>query len=312
MTFAKTKALLLGAALTGLAACNQLGLPGTGNSSSSTTTTTETSSMSSNAADNAAGKKLDTYVEAHNTFVGSFGFEEKAANYRNSDIAHASTNGMFSVDAGWIDQGVKKLTAAHAMSGGSPDLDAAAGALIASMGKAQTHLASLETYYESKKYLDDKLARGKAENAEMLAELDAAEADFKKFGALLDVALDKRDEVVLDKLKDSGDLRQYNNKLALIHAKKLVDLFNGPDDAKNPALFVKGDAEIAIIEKAIADGHQEAAKQGKSDPTAFSELTSMIGEYRTFKQDHDVSDLKSMVNDYNMAIETSNMIGGLS
>jgi hypothetical protein len=76
-------------------------------------------------------------------------------------------------------------------------------------------------------------------------------------------------------------------------------------------LLVKGDAEVAIIEKAIADGHQEAAKQGKSDPTAFSELTSMIGEYRTFKQDHDVSDLKSMVNDYNMAIETSNMIGGL-
>jgi hypothetical protein len=312
MMFAKTKALLLGAALIGLAACNQLGLPGTGNSSSSSTTTTTSSQTSStSSADDAAGKKLDTYVAAHNVFVGSFGFEEKAEDYRKSDIAHASPNGMFSVDAGWIDQGVKKLQSARDMSGGSPDLNAAADALIASMGKAQTHLASLETYYESKKYLDDKLARGKAENAQMLAELDAAESDFKKFGSLLDVAIDQRDEVVLDKMKASGDLRQYNNKLALIHAKKLVDLFNGPDDVKNPALLVKGDAEVAIIEKAIADGHQEAAKQGKSDPTAFSELTSMIGEYRTFKQDHDVSDLKSMVNDYNMAIETSNMIGGL-
>ena len=38
----------------------------------------------------------------------------------------------------------------------------------------------------------------------------------------------------------------------------------------------------------------------------------MIGEYRSFKQDHDVSDLKSMVSDYNNAVEPSTMIGGLS
>ena len=224
MTLATTNLLLLGVALLGLGACNQLGMPDKGKGSSTASTAVEASGTSD--AEAAAGRKLDTYVEAHNTLVGSFGFEEKAADYRNSDIAHASPNGMFSVDAGWIDQGVKKLQAAHAMSGGSPDLDAAADALIASMGKAQVHLASLETYYESKKYLDDKLARGKAENAQMLAELDAAEADFKKFSSVLDGAIDKRDEAVLGKMKASGDLRQYNNKLALIHAKKLVDLFN--------------------------------------------------------------------------------------
>ncbi len=107
MTLAKTKALMLGATLIGLAACNQLGLPGTGNSSSSTTTTTSSQTSSTSSADDADGKKLDTYVAAHNVFVGSFGFEEKAEDYRKSDIAHASSNGMFSVDAGWIDQGVK-------------------------------------------------------------------------------------------------------------------------------------------------------------------------------------------------------------
>jgi hypothetical protein len=309
MTLATTKTLLLGAALLGLGACNKLGMPGTGNSSTTTTTTTATSNTS--AADNAAGKKLNDYIAAQNVFVGTFGFAEKAAYYRNSDIAHASTNGIFIVDDGSIGQGVTKLKTARAMSGGSPDLDAAADALIASMGKAQAHLQSLGTYYESKKYLDDKLARGKAENAQMLAELDAADSDFKKFGALLDTEIDKRDDATLNEMKASGDLLHYNSKLALIHAKRLVDLFDGPDDAKNSALIAKGDGEVAIIEKALADAHQAATSKGKSDPTGLSELTSMVGEYRTFKQDHDASDLKSMVNDYNMAVETSNMIGGL-
>jgi hypothetical protein len=196
------------------------------------------------------------------------------------------------------------------MSGGSADLDAAANKLIGSMGAVQTHLASLKTYYDSKKYLDDKLARGKAENAQMLAQLDAAEKDFKAFGGLLDTAIDQRDQVVLDKLKGSDPLK-YNTKLALIHAKKLMDLFTGPDDAKKPELFAKGDAEVAIVEKAIADAHDEATKANKSDPTSLSELTMMIGSYRSFKQGHEVDDLKSMLEDYNQAVDSANTFGAM-
>jgi hypothetical protein len=298
MTSAKAKILLIGAALLGLGACDKMGLP-TGNSGDSS---------ASAAIDDKAAQKLDAYVEAHNKLMGTFGFEEEAEDYRKSDIAHKSIDGPFNVDAGWIDQGLQKLQAARGMPGGSHDLNAAADVLIASMGKVQTHLASLETYYQSKKYLDDKLARGKAEDAQMLAELDAAERDFGAFGALLDVALDKRDEVSLDKLKGSGNLLKYNSKLAMLHAKKLVNLFNGPDDLKKPELFAKGDAEVAIIEKAIADVHSEATKAGKSDPIGLSSLTSMIGSYRTLKQGHDVTDLKTMVSLYNSAVDTTNSV----
>jgi hypothetical protein len=290
--------------LLGLGACDKMGLP-TGNTSS----TGDSSAAAAN--DDGAARKLDSYVEAHNKLMDTFGFEEEAESYRKSNISHASISGPFNVDAGWIDQGVKKLKAARAMSGGSPDLDAAADALISSMDKAQTHLASLETYYESKKYLDDKLARGKAEDGQMLAELDAAERDFKAFGALLDVALDRRDEALLEKLKGSDNLLGYNTKLALIHAKKLVNLFNGPDDVKKPELFAKGDAEVAIIEKAIADAHSAATKAGKGDPTGLSSLTSMIGSYRSLKQEHEVTDLKSMVSEYNQAVDSMNTFGGM-
>lgn len=301
MKFAKANVLLIGVALS-LGACNKSG-PAAGNMTGS-----------ADAADSAAardeGKKLDTYVEAHNSFVGTFGFAEKAADYRKSDIAHRSIDGPFNVDAGWIQQGLDKLKAARALAGGAADLDAAADALIGAMGKVQTHLASLETYYSSRKYLDDKLARGRAEDAQMLAELDAADAAFTKFSALLDVSLDKRDQAQLETLKGSSPLK-YNTKLALLHAKKLINLFNGPDDVTKPAVFATGDAEVAIIEKAIAGAHDEATKAGKRDPSGLSSLTSMLGDYRTLKQDHDVDRLKSMIRAYNQAVDSSNTFGNI-
>jgi len=302
MTSAKAKILLIGVALLGLGACNKPGST-SGNASGDAETAGTVA-----ASDASAGKKLDTYVEAHNSFVDTFGFEEKAAAYRKSDIAHASIEGPFNVDAGWIEQGLTKLKAARAMPGGSGDLDTAADALIASMGKVQTHLADLENYYSSKKYLDDKLARGKAEDARMLAELDAAEKDFTRYSAVLDVALAKRDQAMLETLKGSSPIK-YNTKLALLHAKALIGLFNAPEDVNKPDLFAKGDAEVAIIEKAIADAHQEATKAGKRDPSGLSSLTSMIGDYRTLKQGHEVRNLKSMVDNYNRAVDSSNTFG---
>jgi hypothetical protein len=293
MKYAKVRILMASVALLGLVACDKAGQP-----------SSQTAAGSASGEDSAE-KKLNTYVEAHNKFIDTFGFVEKAEAYRKTDVAHASVDGTFNVSAGWIGQGLEKLKEARASAGGPADLDTAADALISSMGKVQTHLASLETYYSSKKYLDDNLARGKAEDRQMLAELDASEKDFERFGAQLDLSLDKRDQALLETLKGSDPLK-YNAKLALMHAKKLMNLFNGPDDLNRPDIFAKGDAEVAIIEKAIADAHDEAVKKGKSDPSGLSSLTSMLGSYRTLKQRHEASDAQSMLRQYNQAVDSSN------
>lgn len=293
MKYTTVTILMASAALLGLSACDKAG---------QSSGQTATGSVS---ADESAAKKLDTYVEAHNKFIDTFGFVEKAEAYRKADVAHASVDDTFNVSVGWIGQGLEKLKEARSSAGGPADLDSAADALIASMGKVQNRLASLETYYSSKKYLDDKLARGKAEDKQMLAELDAAEKNFERFGAQLDLSLDKRDQALLETLK-GRDALKYNAKLALMHAKKLMNLFNDPDDLNRPDVFAKGDAEVAIIEKAIADAHDEAVKKGKSDPSGLSSLTSMLGSYRTLKQRHEASDAQSMLRQYNQAIDSSN------
>lgn len=297
-----TKTILaLTAATLCLSACGQTGSQA-GNAISGAIT-------SATGAEASAGEKLDGYIEAHNKFIDTFGFQEKAEDYRKADIAHASTDGNFNVGDGWIGQGLDKLKKARALSGGAADLDTAADALIGSMGKVRTHLADLATYYDGKKYLDDKLARGKREDPQMLAEIAAAEKDFEKFNALLDREMGKRDQAVLEKLKSSGKMLKYNTKLALVHAKALIDIFGDTADIKGPGLFVRGDAEVAIIEKAVADAHQEATKAGKSDPTGLSSLTSMVGAYRSFKQSHQASDAESMTRSYNLAVDSANIFG---
>lgn len=195
------------------------------------------------------------------------------------------------------------------MSGGAGDLNAAADALIASMGTVGTHLADLETYYSSKKYLDDKLARGKAEDAAVLAELDTATKQLGAFNVLLDREIEARDQIMLDKLKASGNTRRYNTKLALIHAKRLADLLDTPADRNNPAMLVRADAEVAIIEQAIAGAHAASTSAGKSDPTGLGLLTSMLGSYRAFKQSHEPSELATMIRYYNGAVDSTNTFG---
>jgi hypothetical protein len=284
---------MTGIALLGLVGCDKLGIP-SGNTSSSAAAT-----------DSDAGKKLNGYIEAYNALLGTWGLEDKAKDYRDSNIPNGAPGGEFRVKPGWIGQALDKLRAARAMSGGSPEMDGAADALLASAGKVQAHLASLQTYYDGKKYLDDKFARGRAENPPMLAEIDAAEKDLAAFGKLLDAAIEQRDVALIDTLKGTDPVA-YNIKLALIHSKKLLALFNGQEHSAKPELIAKGDVEVAIIEKAIADGQKEASKQGKATPHALDVLNSMLGYYREFKQDHDPDHLNLVLTYYNSAVEDAN------
>lgn len=252
-----------------------------------------------------AGQKLEAYIGAYNDLFGTTGLEGAAESYRLSNVPHGTPAGDFRVDPGWIAKTVEKLKTARALPGGSSEVDAAADALIASASKAEAHLARLSTYYRGRKYLDDKFARGKAENAAMLGELDAAERDMRAFGTLLDGAIDQRDAALIEQLK-SGDQVVYNVKLGLMHAKKLLAVFSGEKKPSDPALIAKAEGEVAIIEKAIADGEAAARKQGKEQPRSLNMLTQMLGFYREFKADRDPSHIETMTTCYNGAISYAN------
>lgn len=289
----KTAAILIGAMSLSLSACDKI----------AATHGNEQGAAASDIA--GASSQLDAYISAHNRLVGTFGFYERAAKYRDADIAHASTDGQFLVDEGWIGKGIEDLKSARAMSGAPADLNAAADALIGSMTKVRTHLADLAPYYTSKAYMDDKLARGRREDPQMLAEINAADADLTRFSAMIDRDMNMRETATLATLKAKGDLLAYNTRLAMFHANTLITRFTaskGPD----AALFQRADAEVAIIEKAIADAHAQAAKPGEKNPSELQFLSSMLSSYRSFKKDRRPADADMMMGSYNHAVEAAN------
>lgn len=258
--------------------------------------------------------KLNAYIKAYNLFIGTFGFTDQYKAYQRSNVSQAKPSSNFWVREGWIDKGVDMLKAANPDSAPG-ELNVAATALLASMDKVLTHLTSLRPYYESKKYLDDNLARGKAEDAAMLAEFKAAEDDLTRFHVLLDREIDRRDLVSLEELKSEGQLEQYHVSSAVFHAKRLLKLIRMTANAKDPALYTQADAEVATIEKALADAREEHAKGSEFSQFEGASIyfNGLLGAYRELKiagQKGDAQTMGSrfqlMVNSYNGVIQTLN------
>ncbi len=293
------------AMLLALGGCGQLGLPGNSVAGAVGAVTGD-----------AAGAKLDTYTEGYNKLVGTFGLPETAQKYEEERIASKSASDNITISDGWIEQSLAKLKEARAMSGGPADLDKAADALIASLDAVQKRLVPLETYYTSKAYKEDNLARGKSEDPQMNAEFKAALGAADAFNAVLKRERDARGAVELQKLKAEGNTLAYATKAALQKGEQLVGLFNTAEDVKNPAVFAKGDAIVADLDKLLAEqrGALAAAKaSGKGQPDVNyglveGDLTRLIGTYRELKQSHDPDDANQMVKAYNRAVDNANDI----
>ena len=269
-------------------------------------------------ADRQVGTKISAYTEGYNKLIETFGLTETARRYMDEKIAGKSPTDSISITDGWVDQALAKLKAARAMPGATPALDRSADALIAALDKVMARLGPLNTYYDSKAYKDDALARGKREDPLMVAEFRAALAEADRFDTALSAARRARLDGELSRLKAAGNTLGYNTKLELKQAEDLLALFPDPAAVKNPATYGRADAIVASLEKLLAEQRTvyDAAK-AKAAPTdqpdsghssVVDNLTSMIGDYRDLRQSKDPSDLNNVIEEFNRAIDSANNI----
>lgn len=263
--------------------------------------------------------KVSAYTEAYNALIDTFGLPATAETYKEAKIAGRSASDSISISDGWVETAEAKLKAARALPGSLGALDAKAEALDNALLKVLARLKPLYAYYNAKAYREDGLKRGKAEDGAMIAEFDAALAAMGDFNDTLVQQRRAGVDAELARFKKAGDTAGYNNKLAMQQAEDLILLFKKPEDLKDPAVFAKGDAIVASLEKLLAD-QQKAIADGKAKETepvakarlgtygtVTDQLGSMIGNYRELKQSHDGDDAKSMVDAYNRAVSSANM-----
>ncbi|MCL2714797.1 MAG: YiiG family protein [Alphaproteobacteria bacterium] len=267
----------------------------------------------------AINPKLNAYIKAYNLFIGTFGFTEQYRSYQRSNISRASVKSNFWVKDGWIGKGVDILYQAAPDMEPKNELNAAAAALLVSMKKVQEHLASLSIYYDSKKYLDDNLARGRAEDPVLLAEFKAAAGDLARFNVLLEEEVDRRDLAQLEVLKKEGQEEEYYLKTATFHAGRLLKVLKPGEDGSDTSVYARGDAEVAAIEKALEAARAVHNKDGSMvqlDVVApvFNALTGSYRELKSSRSKAGSRDfavkVSGMVNSYNMAVQLLNGLNG--
>ncbi|WP_158298669.1 DUF3829 domain-containing protein [Sphingomonas psychrotolerans] len=266
----------------------------------------------------ATAAKLSAYTEAYNALLETFGLPATAKTYKEARVAGRSPSETITISDGWIENEATKLKAARALPGSLGPLDAAAETLDTALQKVLARLKPLYAYYNTKAYRADGLKRGKAEDAQMIAEFDAALKAMDDFNAALVKQRRAGADAELATLKQSGDTVGYNTKLAMQQAEDLVGLFDKPEDLRDPAVFAKGDALAASLEKLLAEQQKAIAdaKTKAKEPVETSRLSisglvadmlgSMIGQYRQVKQSHSANDTEAMVDSYNRAVGLAN------
>lgn len=263
----------------------------------------------------AADKKLNAYTQAYNGLTqSSLGLPAQAQSYVELDVPRASPKSDIVIQPDFAADKLDLFKQARALPSGPPELDAAGDRVIATLKPVITRFEALKTYYQSRKYAQDGLARGKAEDAPMKAEFKAALEATQQLAAALSAEQAKREAVTLGRLKAQGDTIGYDELQAMAKARTLVELFKTQDDLKDPAVFAKGDALVAELEPLLEDGRKALAKAPKGDGhdrntyfgNSMNDLTKMIGDYRALKASHAEGDNGSMVTDYNYAVQSMN------
>ncbi|MEG2046983.1 MAG: DUF3829 domain-containing protein [Comamonas sp.] len=211
-----------------------------------------------------------------------------------------------------IERKIKPIKEVRAAGSGSGDaqLDAAADATVAAGEKLMAIWSTMDPYFRGKGFLEDKWAKADANDAAMKAGFEGMIASIDKFGTELDRVQDQKRQERLAKYKADGNMLMFNTLTAMDQAKKLVNGVDKTDNLKNKDAVAKVDevakqleATLVDMNKSIAD---EKAKTGKDPHYTYKslsdKLSTMIGSWRTLKNNPSQNGYRNMIGYYNDAV----------
>lgn len=264
-----------------------------------------------------------TYITVYNRLIAEHGGTASA--YKNylawQLLSKKPRQGLDEFDSGseGFSETIGKLQKARASGSGDAQLDAAVDSLIASGKQLLAAWSPMDSYLNTKGFLEDNYARARAADGAMKAGFTATLTSIDGLGTALDRVQDQQRLDRMAKLKAAGDMVNYNMLASMAAAKSLMGVINqaeGRASAKDKVWVAKADAAVAAVETAqqeytaaIKKAQAEAAP-GKEPSSSHNSLTtamqSMIGQVREFKSRAHPGHLGNAVNNYNNMVDTYN------
>ena len=261
---------------------------------------TEASSNTQERAD-----KFNEYSEAFNKLIDdNWGVSKMAAKYEEIDIpgAKPSDSINFPENMTVLETAIESLKRGRAGTGDHAETaDAAVDKLLPAAEKLLAQWKTLEPYFSSKAYREDKLAKAKSMHADLVASYKATLDGIQLLDAALTDHQRARNQAEMDSLKSEGNMAGYHT----VHSMQLADLLVTATQKKDLATAEKllPELEASVAELTKAGAALPQTDQNKSEIDSIQgRLNAMIGDYREFKQSKRDSYVESMVGAYNDAI----------
>ncbi len=304
--------LACGAALLAFAGCSDKAATDAANSAAS--------SIAAAVGTKNEAEVYNAYIKAHNDITGKLmfhgqyeGIESLLKAYKKQNLSSEKINVKKAdpdiyLNTSLVNHMISNLKEAQntKLGGDYQHLESIGAKLLVTASQLYKQGTELEDYFESKKYMEDNLAKAKAENDAFVKQWEKFNAEFNEFSAELDKLEAVRLEKEIVQYEKRGMLREANSTRALASANKILNMINSTDDLKNKQKVAAVDAEIKIMEDALAKLKEENAKATDSDAHEFSSrydyLNSFVGEWRSFKASKKARNFNRMVDKYNSAV----------
>jgi exonuclease VII small subunit len=255
-------------------------------------------------------QKLNLYTDGFNDLIDdTWGVPHYFAEYQELDIPNASPSGSISFPENitHIERALAKLKEGKALAASSQSekADAAVDKLIPQLEALLVQWRALDSYYESRAYREDALAKGKAANAPLMAAYQGAEAGIKELDSALSEYQRAGNAAKMAALTKGGHLAEASLIDAMQKADHFTTAVMDDDTAEADRLLPEFEAAAAKLRQAEAGLASDA--ENKVEFTLIAGyLDSMIGSWRDYKQDGSDSERESIVDRYNSAIEQMN------
>jgi hypothetical protein len=288
------------------------------NKASNSTSSSSSSSKSVGSEEEQAIKKMNGYVKSHNGLIGMFygsnkGLKELLRAYEAQNIpkttkVDASTRLNLYLSLSTLRNSLDALRSTKDLKGSSEiaKLEGLAAKLLTNGDLLLAKGADLESYFNSKKYLDDNLGKAKADHAEFVRLWQGFIADSDAFSDELDVVERARRIAAVKKLRAEGNNRFAANEEAMLASSEILALFNDKVDLKNPAKIKTADALALQLEKVTNEIKTENEKLKDDKNTSFTrvfeKMNAFMGAYRTVKATGDGRQFEELVRHYNSAV----------
>lgn len=263
-------------------------------------------------------KKMNSYVSAHNGLIGMFygtnkGLKELLRAYEAQNIpkmtkVDATTRINLYLNLSIVRNSLDALRKAKELKGNSElaKLEGLAAKLLTNGDLLFTKGSDLESYFNSKKYLDDNLGKAKADQAEFVRLWRGFIADSDAFSDELDVVERARRIAAVKKLRGEGNNRLAANEEAMLASSEILALFNSKADFKNPEKIKTADALALQLEKVTNEIKSENDKVKDANATnytrVYERMNNFMGAYRTVKGTGESRQFEEMVRHYNSAV----------